>query len=75
MPRGRYYSTQPERALGLLERLAARNRVVYRIERKSDRAGKPLFEITLRKDGKRRIARAKGPTLAVAACRAALLAI
>src|SRR5262245_24857609 len=71
-PRPRFYSTQSDRALSLLEHLASYNHLVYRIERTSDGDGRGQFLITLSTSTKRALARGTAPTLALAACRAAL---
>ena len=71
-PRGRFYSTQSDRALSLLEHLANYNHLVYRIERTADGEGRAQFLITLSTTTKRSVARGSAPTLALAACRAAL---
>src|SRR5215831_12200153 len=71
-PRGRFYSTQPERALSLLEHLASYSNLVYRIERTADGEGRGQFRITLSTKARRLVTRGTGPTLALAACRAAL---
>ena len=71
-PRGRFYSTQSERALSVLEHLANYNQLVYRIERTADAEGRAQYTITLSSTTKRPVARGTAPTLALAACRAAL---
>jgi hypothetical protein len=71
-PRGKYFSTQADRALSLLEHLAGYNHLVYRIERSADGEGRAQFLVTLSTTTKRSVARGTAPTLALAACRAAL---
>ena len=71
-PRGRFYSTQSDRALSLLEHLASYNHLVYRIERSADGEGRAQYAISLSTTTKRAVARGTAPTLALAACRAAL---
>ena len=71
-PRGRFYSTQSDRALSLLEHLANYNHLVYRIERTADGEGRAQYLVTLSTTTKRPVARGTAPTLALAACRAAL---
>ena len=71
-PRGRYFSTQSERALSVLEHLATYNQLVYRIERTADGEGRAQYRITLTTTARKLIARGTAPTLALAACRAAL---
>jgi hypothetical protein len=73
-PRGRFYSTHVDRALSLLEHLAATRNLLYRIERKSD-AGGPQFEISLWTGDQKPAGRGSAPTLALAACRAALASV
>lgn len=71
-PRGRFYSTQSDRALSVLEHLATYNHFVYRIDRTADGEGRAQFLVTLSTTTKRSVARGTAPTLALAACRAAL---
>jgi len=71
-PRGKFYSTQSDRALSLLEHLASYNHFVYRIERTADGEGRAQYSVSLATTTKRAIARGAAPTLALAACRAAL---
>jgi len=71
-PRGRFFSTQSDRALSLLEHLANYNHLVYRIERTADGEGRAQYAISLSTTAKRAVARGNAPTLALAACRAAL---
>jgi len=71
-PRAKFYSTQSDRALSLLEHLANYNHLVYRIERTADGEGRAQYAISLSTTTKRSVARGTAPTLALAACRAAL---
>jgi hypothetical protein len=71
-PRGKFYSTQSDRALSLLEHLASYNHHVYRIERTADGEGRAQYLVTLSTTTKRSVSRGTAPTLALAACRAAL---
>lgn len=71
-PRGRFYSTQSDRAISVLEHVATYNHLVYRIERTTDAGGHAEYAITLSTSAKKSVARGSGPTLALAACRAAL---
>ena len=71
-PRGKYYSTQSDRALSMLEHLASHQQLVYRIERTADGEGRAQFEVSFSSATKKALAQASGPTLALAACRAAL---
>lgn len=73
-PRGKFYSTHPEKALGLLEILARDQQITYRIERTADSRGGACFEVTIT-GGKTSPACGTGPTVAVAICRAAILAV
>ena len=73
-PRGKFYSTHPEKALGLLEILAREHRISYRIERTADGRGAATFEVTIT-GGKTSPASGTGSTISVAVCRAALLAV
>jgi len=69
-PRGRFYSTHTEKALSLLEHLAGTSGYSYRIERSVDKKGDPSFEVSL-SEGKTSVS-GTAPTMALAACRAAL---
>ena len=71
-PRGRFFSTQSDRALTMLEHLANYNQMVYRVERTADGEGRALYTVSLSTTAKKAISRGTGPTLALAACRAAL---
>ena len=71
-PRGRFYSTQPDRALSVLEHLANYNHFVYRVERTADGESRAQYLVTLSTSAKRPVARGTAPTLALAACSAAL---
>jgi hypothetical protein len=71
-PRGKYYSTQSDRALSMLEHLASHQKLVYRIERTADSEGRAEFEVSFSSATKKTLAHGTAPTLALAACRAAL---
>ena len=73
-PRGKFYSTHPEKALGLLEILAREHGITYRIERTADGRGSAKFEVTL-SGGRTSPANGTGSTVSVAICRAALSAM
>lgn len=74
-PRGRYYSTHPEKALGLLDQLAVQNRALtYRIERSTDSRGVARFEVVIA-GGKNSPAKGWGASLALAICRAAVATV
>ena len=73
-PRGKFYSTHPEKALGLLEILARESHISYRIERSADGRGSAKFEVVIT-GGKTSPASGIGSTVSVAICRAALLSI
>jgi hypothetical protein len=74
-PRGRFYSTHPEKAIGLLELLATENRaLVYAISRSTDSRGIARFEVLIT-GGKNSPAKGWGSTLALAVCRAAVATV
>jgi hypothetical protein len=74
-PRARFYSTHPEKAIGLLELLATENRgFVYKIERSTDSRGIARFEVLIT-GGKKSPAKGWGTTLALAICRAAVASV
>ena len=71
-PRARFYSTQSDRAITMLEHLATYNQYIYRIERTADSEGRAQYEVSLATSSKKSVARGTAPTIALAACRAAL---
>ena len=58
--------------IALLEHLASYSHLIYRIERSADGEGRAQYAISLSTTTKRAVARGAAPTLALAACRAAL---
>jgi hypothetical protein len=73
-PRGRFYSTHPEKAIGLLEVLAREHRITYTIERTTDSRGIARFEVIIT-GGKKSPAKGWGNTLPLAVCRAAVATV